>query len=174
MVFKRLVIAVAVFTVFAAGGFTAYQAADLGQKDAPADPRNVTDEQLAQEYDAWQYVDNATREYTAGFDENVTVENGTGATLEEGKDYSWNETDGTIKFHDTSSTNESNSSSIDYTYYWNTQRVREVSGPIKSVTQAIGRTGLLAGGLGLVILLLTIAGFFAKKFNSSSIPKSNR
>lgn len=174
MVFKRLVIAVAVFAIFAAGAFTAYQVADLGQKDAPADPRNVTNETLIQEYDAYQFVPNATKEFTAGFDDNVTVYNNTSHELTEGEDYEWNETDGTIIYKDTASTDEGNESTISYTYYWNTQRVREVSGPLKALTQAIGRTGLLAGGLALVIFLVAFGGLVAKRIGGSDMPQTNR
>lgn len=174
MAFRELVIAVAVFTIFAVGAFTAFQVADLGQKDAPAEPRNVTNETLVQENDAYQFVDNATREYTAGFNDSVTVYNNSSVELSEGTDYEWNSTDGTIKFIDTAKTTEGDNATISYTYYWNTQNVREVSTPINTIVQAIGRTGFLAGGLALVVLLIAFGGFVASKFNESSLPQTNR
>jgi len=174
MAFRELVIAVAVFTIFVTGAFTAFQVADLGQKDAPAEPRNVTNESIPQEYDAYQFVDNATLQYTAGFNESVTVYNNSSVELTEGTDYEWNETDGTILFKDTAKTNEGDPANISYTYLYNTQRVREVSTPINTIVQAIGRTGFLAGGLALVVLLIAFGGFVASKFNESSLPQSNR
>jgi hypothetical protein len=175
MVFRKLIIAVCVFAIFAAGAFTAFQVADLGQKDAPADPRNVTNETLVQEYDAYQFVDNATKDYTAGFDSDVTVYNNSSVELTEGTDYEWNETDGTIIFKDTAKTTELDEANVSYTYYWNTQRVREVSGPLTVITEAIGRTGLLAGGLALVVLLVSFGGIVAKRIGTSGgLPESNR
>jgi len=174
MVFRKLVIAVCVFAIFVGGAFTVYQVADLSQKNAPADRKNVTDEQLVQEYDSYQFVDNATQEFTAGFDENVTVKNQSGYELTEGDDYQWNETDGTILFKDTQHTEEGNTSTINYTYFRNTQRVREVSGPLTIITEGIGRTAFLAGGFGLVVLLLVFGGFVAKRIGSNRMPASNR
>jgi hypothetical protein len=174
MEFQRMVIAVAVFVMFVGGAFTAYQVADLGQKNAPSDARNVTNETIPQEYDAYQFVDKALLEYTAGFNDNVTVYNSSDVELEQGTDYEWNDTDGTIHFLNTPKTDESATANVTYTYQWNTQRVREVSTPINTIVQAVGRTGLLAGGLALVVFLIAFAGFAASKFNQSSLPKSNR
>jgi len=174
MEFQRMVIAVAVFVMFVGGAFTAYQVADLGQKNAPSDARNVTNETIPQEYDAYQFVDKALLEYTAGFNDSVTVYNSSDVELEQGTDYEWNDTDGTIRFLNTPKTDESNPATITYQYQWNTQRVREVSGPLSVVTDAIGKMGLFAGGLSLVVFLVVTGGFVAKRIGGSNVPARNR
>jgi len=169
---KRFVIAVSVFAIFVAGAFTVYYVADIGQKNAPAEPRNATNESLVQENDAWQFVDNATKQYTAGFNDSVTVYNNSSVELTEGDDYEWNSTDGTIQFEDTAKTNEGEPANISYTYYHNTQAVREVSGPITIIVNAIGKTAFMAGALGLVAVILLFGGFVAQRFSGSSSPYS--
>ncbi|MFB6198036.1 MAG: hypothetical protein ABEI52_07190, partial [Halobacteriaceae archaeon] len=156
------------------GAFTAYQVADLGQRNAPSEQRNVTNETIPQEYDAYQFVDKALLEYTAGFNDSVTVYNNSSVELTEGVDYEWNSTDGTIKFNDTPKTNESNPANITYQYQWNTQRVREVSGPLSVVTDAIGKMGLFAGGVSLIVFLIVTGGFVAKRIGGSNVPARNR
>jgi hypothetical protein len=176
MDFKRLVIAASVFAILAAGAYTGFQVADLGQKDAPANEIEVTNETIPQQYGVYQLVDNATAEYQAGFKDNVTVYNSsqnTTAKLVEGEDYEWNSTDGAIKFIDTPSTNESRKANISYTWLRNTQRVREVSGPIRTVVNKYGLLAYLAGGLSLVVVLLVFGGIIARRL-SGGMPDSNR
>lgn len=173
MVFKKFVIAVAVFVLFVGGAFTAYQVADLGQNAAADEPKNVTNETVVQEFDSFQFVDQALEQYTTGFNDSVTAYNSSNTTLERGTDYRWNETDGTILYLDTQSTNETNTSYVSYTYFENTQEVKEVSGPIETVTNAIGQTGFLAAGLALVVLILLFGGFIASRL-TNGMPKTNR
>lgn len=173
MAFKKLAIFVGLFVIFTAGAFTAMQVADIGQDNAPAEQKNVTNETLVQEYDAYQYVDKALVQYTAGFDENVTVYNNTSVELTEGEDYEWNESDGTIRYHDTAKTNETNQSTISYTYYENTKDVKELSGPIRSLVEGLGLLPLMVGGIALCLFLIYIGGFIASKFTNGTM-ESNR
>lgn len=174
MEFQRVIIAVAVFAIFAVGAFTAFQVADISQKNAPANDQNVTNESIPQEYDAYQFVDKALLEYTAGFGANVTVYNNSSVELTEGEDYQWNETDGTIKFENTAATNESNPANISYTYYRNTQSVREIGGILGPMVDAVGKLPLFAAGLSLSVLLIVMGGFIAKRIGGNDLPARNR
>jgi len=174
MEFQRIVIAVSVFAIVAVGALAMFQVADLGQRAAPAENRTAVNESIPQEYDAYQFVDNATEQFFAGGTENVTVYNNSSVKLEKGIDYEWNATDATIKFNDTPKTNESNPANVTYTYQYNVQRVREVSGPLSSLTEAVGLMPLFAGGVGLVVVLIVMGGFIAKRVGKASMPRSNR
>jgi len=165
---RRFVIAVSVFAIFVAGAFTVFYVADIAQNDAPAEPQNVTNESIVQETNAYQFVDNATEEFTAGFNDSVTVYNNSSVELTEGDDYEWNSTDGTIKFLNSPKTQDGEPANISYTYFENTQQVKEVSGPITIIVDAIGRTAFMAGALGLVAVLLLFGGFVAQRFTGTS------
>ncbi|MFB6197104.1 MAG: hypothetical protein ABEI52_02385 [Halobacteriaceae archaeon] len=174
MEFRSIVIAGFILVIATVGAFTAFQVADTAQKSAPATERNVTNETIPQTYQVWQLVDNATKEYTAGFDENVTVYNSTGVKLSEPEDYEWNSTDGTIYFKDTARTNESRSANVSYTYSWNTQAVREVSGPLGVTTSAFELIAYFAGGMSLIVLLIAVGGFIVKRIGNNNLRRTNR
>lgn len=173
--FRRIAIAAAVLTIFAAGGLTAYQVADIGQKNAAAQNETATNESLVVEYDAWQYVDAGTAQYTTGFYNNsITVYNRTNATLTRGEDYKWNNSDGTILYLNTSDTEEGNTSYVSYKYTANTEAVKKVSGPLSATVRAIGWVGVLAAGISLVVLLLAFGGLIVSKIGTANTPRSNR
>jgi hypothetical protein len=150
-----------------------FQVADAGQDQAADQQLTQTNESIVQEYDAYQFVDVALDEYTTGFNSTVTVYNSTNATLTEGTDYEWNETDGTILFKSTANTTEGNTAYITYDYTENTPGVQTLSGPVGVIVEAVGTFGLLGGGFAFVVFLLAIAVFFGKKFTSSAV-KTNR
>lgn len=170
MVFKRLVIAIAVFTLFVAGAFTAFQVADTGQNAAAKTLQTQVNQSVVIEHDTYQYVN--TDQYTAGFTDNTTAYYNN-STLSEGSDYYWNESDGTIRF-DNSVGTEGETANLTYEYYENTQAVKDVSGPLSVVVEAIGRTGLLAAGLAFVVLFLFFGGFIAQRLSNNNLPRSNR
>lgn len=173
--FRSIVVAAAILIVFASGAFTAFQVADVGQNEAPDVPRTATNESIVVEYDTYQYVDNATAEFTTGFNNSsIEVYNSAGVKLTRGEDYRWNNSDGTILFLNSSATTEGNSASITYEYYKNTEAVQDVSGPLSTTVEAIGLVGVAATALALVVLLLAFSGFIASKIGSSGAPRSNR
>lgn len=173
MEFKSVIIAVLLFVIFVGGSFTAYQIASTGQDAAAQHPETITNETLVQQVGTWQLVSKSTQQFTAGFQENVTVYNATGTKLTEGTDYRWNQTDGTIYFENTASTTDGANANITYTYYENTESVKTISGPLDVITTTLGRSGYMVGALGLVVILLTLGGILAKSFADSG-PKSNR
>lgn len=173
MNFSDLLVPVVVFVLFVAAGFAAYQVADLAQRDAAKTSKTVTNETLTQQVGNWQLVSKSTDQYTAGFNDSVTVYNETGHELTEGDDYLWNSTDGAIRYEDTASTQDGNTSNITYDYEENTQGVKDVSGPLGVVVTAVGDGGYLAGGVGLVVFLLVAVGLVAKYVGSSG-PRTNR
>lgn len=167
MRFSRLVVPVAIFVVFTVGAFAVLQVAEAGQRGAPATTQTEVNESLVVEYDAYQFVDAATAEWTAGFTENVTVYSN-GTELQEGDDYRWNSTDGTILYLDTNATVEGNSSTITYEYEQNTDRVQEVGAVIQPIVRAVGRGGLLAAGFGFVGFLVVFAGIIGRRFTGGT------
>lgn len=173
MDFTDLVIPVMVFVIFVGGAFTAYQVADGAQNQAAQVNATVTNETLTQQVGNWQLVSKSTEEFTAGFNDTVTVYNQSGVELTEGTDYEWNSTDGAIKYLDTANTQDGNSSNITYTYFENTEAVKDLSGPVGVITTAVGKSAYLVGGLGLVVLLLAVVGLVAKVFGESG-PQTNR
>lgn len=173
--FRSIVVAAAILVVFAAGAFTAFQVADVGQSDAPDVPRTATNESIVVEYDTYQYVDNATAEFTTGFNNSsIHVYNNDGAELTRGTDYEWNNSDGSVLFLNTTATTEGDGASITYEYFKNTEAVQEVSGPLTATVEAIGWVGVAASGLALVVLLLAFGGFVASRIGSSGAPRSRR
>ena len=173
MSFKKFVVPVLLFAVVAAGAFTAYQVSDLGQADAAREQVNVSNESISQQTGIWQLTDNATNTYTTGFQDEVSVYNNTGDELVRGTDYEWNASDGSILFYSTANTTDGASATISYTYGQNTQAVQEVSGPLSGITEGIGLSPILAGGIALVIFLIAVGGFMAKRFADSG-PSTNR
>jgi len=167
--------AAAVLTVFAVGGLAAFQIADIGQRQAPDEPAEQTNETVVVEYDTYQYVDRATAEFTTGFDNSsVVARNSTNATLTRGVDYKWNNTDGTILFLNTTNTTEGNTSYLSYDYRVNTQAVKDASGPLTAIVEAVGWIGVFAAGLALVVLLLAFGGIVANRVGSGGPPTRNR
>lgn len=174
MAFRQILVAVSVLAVFAVGAFVAFQVSDVAQNDAPATDRNVTNESLVQEYDSYQFVDNATNQYTAGFNDSVTVYNQSNHELVEGQDYEWNSTDGTILYLSSPNTTEGNTSTISYTYQYNTQDVRDVSRPLTAITESFGLVAFAAGALALVVLLLWFGSMIASRIGTSDVAKRTR
>ena len=172
--FRGIVVASAVLVVFAVGAFTAFQVADVGQNNAPDEPATAVNESIVVEYDSYQYVDNATDEFTTGFNNTTTVYNTNGTELDRGTDYEWNNSDGTILFLNTSATTEGDSANITYDYFTNTETVRDTSGPLTAVVEAVGWVGVAGTGFALVVLLLWFGWFIVSKIGNSGAPRSRR
>lgn len=173
--FKRLVVPVLLFVVIVGGGFTAYYVADLGQgAAAQGDGQTIANETHIQQVDMWQLVDRSTNEYTTGFNDTVVVRNNSSHVLTAGEDYRWNDTEGTIFFEDTASTNDGEPYNITYTYFANTEEVRQLDGPLDVITRGLGLSAYLVGGIALVVFLLALAGLIGKYLGGRGGPRSNR
>jgi len=167
MVFRTLVVAVAVFTLFVGGGFAAFQVADTSQEESARTTTNVTGESIVVQYDIYQLTDKAESRYTLSFNNSsVAVFNESGAELTRGTDYEWNNTDGTIRFLNTTATTEGNNATIAYTVVENTETVQSIGGPLSVVVNALGNNGIYIAGFALIIFLLGAAGIFGKYFHS--------
>lgn len=172
--FRGIVIPVLVLVLFVAGAFGAYQVADLGQKDAARDGGNlVENETHVQQVGMWQLVDRSTEEFTAGFNDSVTVYNDTSTELAEGDDYEWNASDGAIFFYDTTSTSDGTQFTITYTYFQNTEGVKDLSGPLDVITRGVGQMGYFGAGIALIVFLLAFATIIGKRLGDDT-PTSNR
>lgn len=159
-------IAVMLFVITVAVGFAAYQMADSAQDQAASTEQEVTNETLVQRYGVWQLVDKATGEYTAGFNNTVTVYNNSSAELVAGTDYEWNATDGTITFYDTASTNDGEQATITYQYEENTDAVKDLSGPLGPVVFGLGQLPKMAAGLGFFVMLIALAAVILRSNNN--------
>jgi len=167
MVFRTLVIAVAVFTLFVGGGFAAYQVADTSQNESARTTTTVENESLVVQYDVWQLTDKAESRYTLSFNNSsVAAYNESGAELVRGTDYEFNSSDGTIAFRDTANTTENTTATITYTVTENTETVQDIGGPLNTVVSALGQNGIYIGGFALVVFLLALAGIFGRYFHS--------
>lgn len=172
--FRKIVIPVFVFVIFVGGGFAAYQVADLGQKSAARDDgQTAVNETHIQQVGMYQFVDQSTEEFTAGFNDSVTVYNSSDTELVEGEDYEWNSTEGSIFFYDTANTDDGSAFNITYTYYKNTERVRELSGPLGVITGGLGQVAYFAAGLALVVLILAF-GALVGSYLGDDGPQTNR
>lgn len=156
---RTAVIALAVFVLLTAGTFTIFQIANASQNQAASDTQTVQNESLVQQVGNWILVSKATDQYTAGFNETVTVYNSTGYELTEGTDYKWNESDGAIKFLDTNSTSDSSTANITYDYQENTQAVKDISQPLDTVITGQQFVLVAFAGLGLIALLGALVMF---------------
>lgn len=173
--FKSIVIPVLVLVIFVAGGLAMYQVADLGQKSAAKDDGTlVENETHVQRIGFWLLTDNSTAQYTAGFNDTVSVYNSSDVELEEGTDYEWNSTDGAVLFKDTESTEDGQTYNITYTYFQNTEQVRELSGPLDVITIGTGHAAYLAAGLAMVVFLLILGGVIAKYHRVRGGPRTRR
>lgn len=161
--FKSIMVAVMMFVLVTVVAFGGYQIADASQDGAAAVDKTVTNETITQYYDTWQLVNKSTAEFTAGFAENVTVYNSTGAELTQTVDYAWNATDGAILFYDTASTNETQTATITYGYYENTNAVKDIAGPIGVAVNAIGQLPLMVAGLGFAVILFAVGAIVLKQ-----------
>lgn len=170
--FRRFVIPVLVLVIVVGGAFAAYQVADSARDSAAQEADTVTNETLVQQVGTWQLVSKSTDEFTAGFNDSVTVYNNSSVELTEGTDYEWNETDGAIKFLDTDSTSDGDPANITYTYFENTQEVKRVAGPLDVIVTGLGKFGYAGGAIALVVFLLAVAAFVAKSWAKG--PKTNR
>lgn len=173
MVFKKVVVPIAVFVIFVSAGFGAYQIADAGQDQAAQQPRTVENETLIQQVGNWQLVSKSLDQFTAGFNDSVTVYNESGVELTEGTDYEWNSTDGAIKYLDTPRTQDGNTSNVTYVYQENTEAVKKLTGPLDVVTVGVGKAAYLAGGFGLILVLMAI-GVVVAQWLSDTGPRTNR
>lgn len=168
MVFRTLVIAVAVFVLFVGGGFTAYQVASQSQDAAARTNVTVENETLVQQVDVWQLVDKAQSEFTLSFNSTVTVYNESDTELTEGTDYDWNATDGTIQFLSSANTTDGNNATITYEVTENTEAVQDINGPVDTIVAALGSNGIYIAGFAFVVLFLAFAGIVGKYYHSGS------
>lgn len=164
MQFSRLVVPVVVAVLFVGGALATYQVADAAQNEAARTSVTVDNETLTQQVDQWQRVNESDDEFTAGFNDTVTVWNASGHELERATDFQWNDTDGAIRFENTDSTSDGADANISYTYFENTQPVQDLAGPLGTVTSAVGRLGYFGAAIGLVAFLLAVGGLFAHLF----------
>lgn len=105
-----------------------------------ATPTAVEDESLTVDYDTESNVSESGLEYGS----NVTVQNSTGATLQDGTDYEWDATAGNVTWINTSATSEGELATIDY-------EVEQVSNESKQLADIVG---ILTLPLALLILLV--------------------
>jgi len=101
------------------------------------------------------YEDTATVDYTTdygvsqnatveGYSENVTIVVD-GTTLEDGTDYTWNSTAGTIDWQNTTATTDGDSASIEYRAYQRTQETATSWMLLAPLMSLFGLFGFIAG-----------------------------
>lgn len=162
MAFRKIVLAVLVFVAVAGIGIATLEIADSAKAEGDRTPVNVTNESIVQEVGIWQFVNKAIEDDTAGFRENVTVYNSSDVELTEGTDYEWNATDGTITYFNTARVTDGATGNISYTYLQNTRPVSVLSRVIDPVVALVSWSPLLAGGLGLSVILLAVGAIVAR------------
>lgn len=173
MAYRRYVVPIVLFVLFAAMAFGTMMVADFGSNDAARNAANVTNESISQQVGVWQFVNKATVEHTAGFNESVTVYNSSGDELVKGTDYEWNASDGTISYYNTANVADNEAGNISYTYFKNTQDVQLLSDIIDPIVLFASQSPLLIGGLALGIILMAAVAIVAKYMGRSDF-KSNR
>lgn len=163
--------------IFVGAGIAVYQVADLGQKAAARDAgTDVTNESHIQQVGVWQLTSNSTNQFTAGFDDEITVWNNSTprSKLVEGEDYEWNKSDGALFLKNSPNTTDGQQYLISYTFYTNTDEVQDVAGPLDVLTRGVGNIGYLGAGIALVVFLLGFAWVVSNAISNRSGPRSNR
>jgi hypothetical protein len=164
---KSYIVGVMLFVAIVAGAFAVMQIADASQDQAATgDGVTVENETYVQQVGIYQLTQNSTNEFTARFDKNVTVYNNSSALLIEGNDYEWNESDGAIKFLSSPNTTDGEQANITYTYYSNTQGVRDIAGPLGVVIKALRLLPTMAAGLVLVVFFLAMSALIIRQMGN--------
>lgn len=104
--------------------------------ESSADRTTVENETILVDYDDPQQVDAADDAFE--FDDNVTVTNSTGATLEGGTDYEWNASNGKVAWYNTSSTTEGENASISYGYLEHSQTSQNIAAILRPLSAPLG------------------------------------
>jgi hypothetical protein len=99
-------------------------------------------------------------DYAQKFEDNETITNSTGATLQEGSDYDWNASTGEIRWYNTESVDDGESMSVDYTYTAKTEEARTARTILTVPVEIILPVGVLIAVAmsvaGLAVGLLTL------------------
>jgi len=93
-------------------------------QDAPETTHSVTDEAATADVGNWTSVD--APDYATSFYDNETITNSSGTQLQEGSDYDWNASTGSIRWYDTASVDDGESMSVDYSYRSKTETARNL------------------------------------------------
>jgi len=155
MTFARAAVALALVVIILPGiAWTA----SAGFDESNQFGTTVDNETITANLETWQAVDDADRAFE--FFDNETVRNSSDANLSEGEgdgsgDYDWNESDGTIRFHDTESVSDGEQMNVTYTYWEKTEFAKEMRAVMRPAVQnlplfilgalAFGVTGIVFG-----------------------------
>lgn len=93
-------------------------------------------------------------DHAYNFSDTVEVRNSSDAVLEEGTDYEWNATDGTLRFLNSSATSEGESATVTYEYQAQTAETRTVGTTLSPFAQFLGMLFFVVVVVGTAALTL--------------------
>jgi predicted cobalt transporter CbtA len=128
---------------------TGVLAASQAYQDTPTTVETVGNESLVQDVGNWTAVEASGGTGVTGFYDNETVRNSSGDVLTEGEDYEWDAESGSIRFFESSSTEDGSNASISYAYDRRPEQATAMIGPVATMFD-------VAGILPLVVALLAV------------------
>ena len=165
MRFRTVVIAAVILALATSGGLAAYQISDQARAEAGQVMIDRTDE-LAVEPDIRQSLASDADHSPTAYDEDITVTYD-GEEMTEGTDYEYFPESGEMEFLvDRSDPDEA---TIDYAYQIPENQVADDQ--LETLTEAYGDIMLVGVGLSIVVLLLFIGGFVARRMGVGSGPR---
>jgi len=131
-------------------------------EDAPEQTEIITGETVIADVGNVTSVD--APDYARSFEDNETINNSAGTTLQDGSDYEWDPATGEIYWYDTASVDDGEEMTVDYAYSAKTEQARTAKS-ILSISLEI----ILPAGI-LVIAAMSVAGLAAGIY-SLFVPK---
>lgn len=119
----------------------------------PETTETVNAEAVVADVGNWTAVD--APDYARSFEDNETITNSSGTTLQEGSDYEWNTSTGEIYWYNTDRVDDGEEMSVDYAYSAKTEKARTAKKILAIPVEIILPAGVI------IIVAMSVAGLAA-------------
>lgn len=121
-------------------GLLATSVAVIGSsyENTPTHVESVENETLTQDVGNWTATDSTRRTGVTGWYDNESVRNSTGGALQEGVDYEWSTTNGSVYWYNTSDTTDGGGADVSYAYDSRPAQANTMIGPLATLIDMSG------------------------------------